>query len=63
MTCSDQVRYNRLFQKIIHKVGESKINYIKIFYNPKALKILVVNSYSEDQLMHTFSKIFHQGGK
>ena len=39
---SDQIRYNRLFQKVVHKEGESKINYIKIFQNAKALAISVV---------------------
>ena len=39
------------------------MNYIKIFQNEHSLSISVVNSYSEDQLMHTFLDNFHQGGK
>ena len=39
------------------------MNYIKIFQNPYALSISVRNSYSEDQMMHTFLDNFHQGGK
>ena len=39
------------------------MNYIKIFQNAHALSIFVVNSYSEDQLMHTILDNFHQGGK
>ena len=31
MTFSGQSRYTRLFQKVIHKGGESAINHIKIF--------------------------------
>ena len=54
MTFSEQRRYIRTFQQVIHKVGKSSINYIKRFQNSKALVISVVNSYSEDQLMQTF---------
>ena len=39
MTFADQIIYNRLFQQVIHKVGESEINYINIFQNTKALEI------------------------
>ena len=39
------------------------MNYIKRFQNAHALSIYVVNSYLEDQLMHTFLDNFHQGGK
>ena len=39
------------------------MNYIKIFQNSLALSVLVVNTYSEDKLMHTFLDNFHQGGK
>ena len=46
-----------------HKGGESAINYIKRFKNEYALSFSVGNSYSEDQLMHTFLDNFHQGGK
>ena len=48
---------------VTHKGGESAINHIKIFHNAHALSVSVGNSYSEDQLMHTFMDNFHQGGK
>ena len=51
------------FQQVSHKGGGSAINYIKIFQNVHALSISVGNSYSEDQLMHTFLDNFPQGGK
>ena len=41
----------------------SAIKYIKIFQNPKALAISVVNTYTDDKLMHTFLENFHQGGE
>ena len=44
MNFSDQIRYNRLFQQVIHKGGESAINYIKIFQNAKALEISLGHS-------------------
>ena len=53
MTFADKSRYDRKFQQVTHKVGESDINYIKIFQNAQALSVSVVNSYSEDQIMHT----------
>ena len=63
MTFADKIRYDRTFQQFTHKGRESAMNYIKIFYNAHALSISVVNSYSEDQLMHTFLDNFRQGGK
>ena len=54
MTFDDQIRYDRRFYQVIHKVGKSGINYIKIFHNAKALAISVENSYFEDQLIQTF---------
>ena len=63
ITFSDKSRYNILFQKVIHKGGESSINYNKIFQNDRSLEISVVNCYSEDQLMHTFYKNFQKCGK
>ena len=30
ITFANQSRYNKKFQKVLHKVGESEINYIKI---------------------------------
>ena len=47
----------------IPSLGNSAINYIKRFQNAHALSILVGNSYSEDQLMHTFLDNFEEGGK
>ena len=61
-TSAEQIRYNRLFQKVIHKERESAINYINRFQNDKALVISVGNSYSKDHLMHTFLDNFQQGG-
>ena len=63
MTFAEQIRYNRLFQKVIYKVGESAISYIKIFQKDKDLVISVINSYSEYQLMHTLLYNFRKGGK
>ena len=62
MTFSDKSRYYRTFQRVTHKLGESAINYIKVDQNAQALSVSVVNTYSEDQLMHTFLDNFHQGG-
>ena len=63
MTFADKSRYDRTFQQVTHKVGESAINYIKRFKNAQVLSVLVGNSYSEDQIMHTFLDNFHQSGK
>ena len=63
MTFADKRRYDRTFQQVTHKGGESAINYIKRFQNAQALSVSVVNSYSEDQIMHTFLDKFHQSGK
>ena len=63
MNFSDKSRYDSNFQQVTHKGGESVINYIKIFQNAHALSVSVGNSYSEDQLMHTFLDNFCQGGK
>ena len=46
-----------------NKGGDSAISYIEIFQNPKDFAISVVNSYSEDQLMHTFLDNLYQGGR
>ena len=63
MNFSDKSRYDRTFQQVTNKGGEYAMNYIKIFQNAHALSISVRNSYSEDQLMHTFLDNFHQGRK
>ena len=63
MTFSGKSKYDRLFQKFTHKVGESSMNYTKIFQNSQDLSVSVGNSYSEDQVMHIFLDNFHHGGK
>ena len=63
MTFADKSRYDRTFQQATHQGEEYAINYIKRFQNAHALSVLVGNSYSEDQLMHTFLDKFQQGGK
>ena len=60
MTFADKSRQGRTFQQVTHKGWESAINYIKRFHNAHTLSIFVGNSYSEDQLMHTFLYNFHQ---
>ena len=63
MNFSDKSIYDRTFQEVTHKGGESIISYIKIFQNANSLSISLGNSYSEDQLMHTFLDNFQQCGK
>ena len=63
MTFADKSIYDRTFQQVTHKGGEYAINYIKRFQNAHVLSVSVGNSYSEDQLMHTFLDNFHQGEK
>ena len=63
MTFVYKSRYDRTFQQVTHKGGESAINYIKRFQNAQALSVSVGNSYSEDQIMHTFMNDFHQSRK
>ena len=63
MNFSDMSRYDRNFQQVTRKGGEHAMNYIKRFQNAHDLFIFVGNSYSEDQLIHTFLDNFHQGVK
>ena len=63
MTFADKSRYDRTLQQVTHKGGESDINYIKIFQNSQALSVSLGNSYSEEQIMHTFLDNFQQSGK
>ena len=63
MTFADKSGYDRLFQQVTHKGGESAINYIKIFKIAQDLSVSAGNIYSEDQLMHIFLHKSHQGGK
>ena len=37
MTFADKNRYDRIFQQVTHKEGESAINHIKLFQNAQAL--------------------------
>ena len=62
MTFVDKSRYDRIFQQVTHKGGESAINYIKRFQTAQALSVSVGNIYSEDQIMHTFMDNFQQSG-
>ena len=63
MTFADKIRYDRTFQQVTHKGGESAINYIKRFQNSQVLSVSVVNSYSKDQIIHTFLDNFHKSVK
>ena len=63
MNFSVKIRYDNIFQKVTHKVGESEINYTKRFHNSQDLLVSVGNNYSEDQFMHILLDNFHQGGK
>ena len=63
MNFTDKSRYDRTFQQVTHKGGESAINFIKRFQNAQALSVSVGNSYAEDQIMHTFMDNFHQKWK
>ena len=62
MTFADKSRYDKTFQQVTHKGGESAISYIKRFQNEHDLLVSVGNSHSEDQRMHTFLDNFRQGG-
>ena len=63
MIFADKSRYDITLQQVTHKGGESAINFIKRFQNTQALYFSEGNSYSEDQIMHTFLDNFHQSGK
>ena len=63
MTFGDKSIYDRTFQQVTHKGGESAINYINRFQNAQAFSVSLGTIYSEDQLMHTFMDNFHQSGK
>ena len=63
MTFADKSRYDRTFQQVTHKGGESAINYIKRFQNAQPLSVSLGNCYAEDRIMHTFMDNFHQSGK
>ena len=41
MTFADKSRYDRIFQQVTHKGGESAINYIKRFQNSHYLSVSV----------------------
>ena len=59
MNFSDKNRYDRIFQQVTYKGGDSTTNYIKIFQNEQALSVSKGKNYSEDQLMHIFLDKFH----
>ena len=59
MPFSDKSRYDRIFQQVTHKGGESAMNYIKIPQNALDLSFIVGRNYSDDQLMHIFMDNFH----
>ena len=61
MNFSEKSIYDRIFQQVSHKGGESAMKYIKIFQNAQDLSVSVGNSYSEDHLMHILLDNFHQG--
>ena len=46
MTFSDKSIYDKTFQQVTHKGGESEITYIKRFQNVHDLSVSVGNSYS-----------------
>ena len=52
-----------MFQQVVHKGVESEIDYINRYQNTKAFSISVVNSYSEDQLMHKCLETLQRGGR
>ena len=47
MIFSDKSKYDRIFQKVTHKGGESAMNYIKRLQNAQDLSVSVGNTYSE----------------
>ena len=49
MTFADKSRYDRTFQQVTHKGGESAINYIKSIQNAQAFSVSVGNSYFGEQ--------------
>ena len=51
-----------MFQQVVHREGESAINYIKIFQNAKDLLISALNGSFEYHLMHEFLENFQKGG-
>ena len=63
MNFADKSRYDRIFQQVKHKGGESKINYINIFQTAQALSVSVGKNYSEEKLMCIFLDNFHQDEK
>ena len=54
MTFPEKSGYDRIFQLVAHKGGESEMNYIKRFQNAQDLPVSLGNNYSEYQLMHIF---------
>ena len=50
MTFADKSGYDRTFQQVTHKGGESVINYIKRFQNSHALSVSVENNILKTNL-------------
>ena len=63
MNFSDQSRYDRNFQQVTNKGGESALNYITIFQNAQDLSVLVGSTYSEDQILQILLNNLYQGRK
>ena len=61
MTFAENSRYDRIFQQVTHKGGESAMNFIKRFQNSENSIVSVENYYSEYQMMHTSPDNSHQG--
>ena len=55
--------YDRIFQQVTNKGGDSAMSYIERFQNAQSLSVSVGKNYLQDQLMHIFMNNFNQGGK
>ena len=63
MDFANKSRYDKIFQQVTHKGGDSVMNYIKRFQHEQNLSFSLGNIYSEDKLIHIFMDDFFQGGK
>ena len=63
MDFSDKIIYDRLFQQVTHKGGESAMNNIKRLINTQAFSVSFGKNNSEDQFMPILLDNFHQGVK
>ena len=55
--------YDRVFQQVTLKGGDSETKFIHRFQNAQAFSVSAGENYYEDQLMHILLYNFHQGGK